>query len=155
MPPEPDFPVEYLTAIGRLAVVSSTLDHTAALILVCVEGRALRDFTGARLNRKDLRRSVRRAASARVVKGDMTREQEAFVNDWMTTALDLLSERDRVIHAIWGVDVATQEIWGSHRTGPPPSSERDVTDLVNRSRAHVLEWTVERQLALRRLASDG
>lgn len=152
---EPDFPIEYVTAVGRLAIVSSTLEHTAGLILVCVQGAALRDFTGARLNRKDMRKSVQKAATARQVKGEMSRELEVFVTDWVTTTMDLLAERDRVIHAIWGLDLATRGIVGSHRTGAPPSTEGDVMELVLRCRLHVLEWTVERQLSLRRLASDG
>lgn len=152
---EPEFPVPYLTAVGRLAVVSSTLDHTAALLLVCVEGRALRDYTGARQNRKDLRRAIRRAASARVIKGELSRELETFVVEWVATTMDLLAERDRVIHALWGLDPETQDILGQHRTGAPPTTAEGIMDVVDRSRAHVLELTEPRQRALRALAADG
>lgn len=155
MTDEPQIPDEYARALGLLAIVSSTVDHVLALMLMLCEGKPLGTYDGTAPRRADRKRNLRRAVRARRGRGEMDEAMATFALSWSESALDVLHERDKIVHALWRVDPFTNslEVW--HRHGAVANSEAEIMEIVDTARALVLEWTVERQIDFRRLEARG
>jgi len=108
---EDGFSNAYLLEIGRLAVVSSTVDHMIRSILLLADPSLTHV---PRQGRKALRQALGTVLEARVQAGELTLEAGAELLAWVDVAFIYLRRRDAAIHALWTLDPQSGLVTGTH-----------------------------------------
>jgi hypothetical protein len=132
-----EFPDDFLILIGRLTIVSSTLDNTLARMCSYCEGVAYKQI---HQRKDDLKDRIAKACDERLSHGEIDPATATFASDWAKTTVALLGRRDKIVHATWAKDLWTGEISGCHGQNDVPRQEK-IANLIDESQLHQMKIT--------------